>query len=267
LITYNSDGGTACSNKSVTYNAQYGELCVPIKTGYTFSGWYNSAGALVSASTTVSTAANHTLTAHWTTNYYTLTYDSNGGTSCTSKSVAYGAQYGTLCTPTKSGYSFTGWFTAASGGTQVSSSTIMGNGATIYAQWRKYTFAEAYSAPAYTMTGSSSSFLQSGSCTSSSSCPTGNCKNAGIVPSGATVYITGVSSLASNEVNAYVATTSFSSMGAGGNNTIAEGNHVCATTYGVPYVASDKVVYDGVTYLYVRLVFNNNGTCIISGYC
>ena len=69
---------------------------------------------------------------------YTLTFNANGGTvSEGSRRVTYGAAYGTLPTPSRSGYTFNGWFTAASGGSQVSSGTKMGaSNVTIYAQWK-----------------------------------------------------------------------------------------------------------------------------------
>ncbi len=69
---------------------------------------------------------------------YTLTFNANGGTvSEGSRMVTYGAVYGTLPTPSRSGYTFNGWFTAASGGSQVSSGTKMGaSNVTIYAQWK-----------------------------------------------------------------------------------------------------------------------------------
>ena len=69
---------------------------------------------------------------------YTLTFNANGGTvSEGSRRVTYGAAYGTLPTPSRSGYTFYGWFTAASGGSQVSSGTKMGaSNVTIYAQWK-----------------------------------------------------------------------------------------------------------------------------------
>lgn len=41
---------------------------------------------------------------------YTLTYNNNGGSGCSSKTVTYGSTYGTMCTPTRSGYIFIGWF-------------------------------------------------------------------------------------------------------------------------------------------------------------
>ena len=47
---------------------------------------------------------------NWKNENYSLTYDNNGGSGCTSKSMNYGDEYGTLCTPSKRGYAFVGWF-------------------------------------------------------------------------------------------------------------------------------------------------------------
>ena len=111
----------------------------PTRSGYTFKGWYTDVaeGTLISNTTIVSTAKDHTLYARWTPNIYTLTYNNNGGTGCTNKQVTYNSDYGTLCTPTRTGYYFLGWYTAASGGTQISSSTVFKNAfnTTIYAHW------------------------------------------------------------------------------------------------------------------------------------
>ena len=75
---------------------------------------------------------------------YTLTYDANGGSCSTaSKTVTYGSTYGTLPTPTRTGYTFNGWYTAASGGSKISSSTAMNRAAnhTLYAQWTAIQYA------------------------------------------------------------------------------------------------------------------------------
>ena len=68
---------------------------------------------------------------------YTLTFNANGGSvSEGSRRVVYGATYGTLPTPSRSGYTFNGWFTATNGGSQVSAGTKMGaSNTTIYAHW------------------------------------------------------------------------------------------------------------------------------------
>ncbi len=86
-----------------------------------------------------------TLYAQWTANTYTVTFDANGGSTPapTSKVVTYGAAYGTLATTSRTGYTFNGWFTAASGGTQVTDVTIVNTAGnhTLYAQWTAVCYA------------------------------------------------------------------------------------------------------------------------------
>lgn len=101
-------------SKQVTYGQTYGTLPTPTKAGYTFQGWFTAAtdGTQIKATTTVTTASNHTLYAHWSVNSYTVTFDANGGSvGTTSKNVTYGEKYGTLPTPTRTGYTFAGWYT------------------------------------------------------------------------------------------------------------------------------------------------------------
>ena len=82
---------------------------------------------------------------------FTVSYNANGGTvSPTSKTVVYGSTYGALATPTRTGYAFAGWYTSATGGTQVTSTTKVSQhqNHTIYAHWNvnSYTLTYNYSA-------------------------------------------------------------------------------------------------------------------------
>lgn len=53
---------------------------------------------------------NLTLTANWTANTYTVTFNPNGGSvSPTTKTVTYDSAYGDLPTPTKTGHTFKAW--------------------------------------------------------------------------------------------------------------------------------------------------------------
>ena len=84
------------------------------------------------------TVKKKTTTTPTTTTTYTLTYNANGGSvSPTSKSLKSGASYGSLPTPTRSGYTFKGWYTAASGGSKVATTTKIKGNTTIYAHWKK----------------------------------------------------------------------------------------------------------------------------------
>ena len=73
-----------------------------------------------------------------------LTFNANGGSVSTkSKNVTQKSKAGTLPSPTRKGYSFSGWYTAKSGGTKVTSSTTISKALTLYAHWSKITVAKA----------------------------------------------------------------------------------------------------------------------------
>lgn len=75
---------------------------------------------------------------------YTVSFDANGG-SVTPDSAETGTngKLASLPTPTRSGYSFDGWYTMKEGGTKVDTNTVFTAAATIYAHWsRSFSFAE-----------------------------------------------------------------------------------------------------------------------------
>ncbi len=87
-----------------------------------------------------------------TTGSYTVTFNANGG-SCTASSIAakcgynYGA-FGTIPSASRSGYTFDGWYTAANGGTQITSATLYTRTAdqTLYAHWTPIPHVHSYTA-------------------------------------------------------------------------------------------------------------------------
>lgn len=141
-VTFNKNGGStpSPSSKTVTYGEAYGTLPTSTRTGYTFAGWYTDPtnGDKRVATDTVSITQNTTLYAHWTANKYTVTFNANGGTTPTAtKQVTYASAYGTLPTPTRTGYAFLGWFTDPDSGTQITEATQVSITAaqTLYAHW------------------------------------------------------------------------------------------------------------------------------------
>lgn len=65
-----------------------------------------------------------------------ITFNTNGGSvSQNSKTVTSGSTYGSLPTPLRDGYTFDGWYTSASGGSQVTSSSTCSSNITLYAHW------------------------------------------------------------------------------------------------------------------------------------
>ncbi len=82
-----------------------------------------------------------------TANKITLTWNSQGGSTVASTSATYSptAKVPMPATTTKAGYTFAGWWTAASGGTQVTSSTALPtSNKTYYAHWSLNPYAITY---------------------------------------------------------------------------------------------------------------------------
>jgi uncharacterized repeat protein (TIGR02543 family) len=144
-VTYDANGGTVgTAGKTVTYNSTYGTLPTPKRAGYTFKGWrLNSEdGETIQDLSTVKIDADHTLVATWTAKSYTVYFRSNGGTSVSSRSVTYGAAYGTLQQPTRAGYDFKGWHLGSVDGELITADSIVNSAATIYlyASWEPKTY-------------------------------------------------------------------------------------------------------------------------------
>jgi uncharacterized repeat protein (TIGR02543 family) len=123
--------------------SKLGKLKTATRKGYKFKGWYTDPvdGKRVTENTIV-TALNHDYYAHWTGNKYKVTFDANKGkVSKKSKytvSKAAGSKLGKLKNPTRSGYSFKGWYTKKSGGKKISKNTeVPAKKVTYYAQWKK----------------------------------------------------------------------------------------------------------------------------------
>lgn len=138
-VTLNPNGGGVTSNtKTVKVGETYGSFPTAARTGYTFIGWFTSAdgGRQIISTTKVETESNHTLYAHWSANEYRVTFDPNGGSVIPAfKSVEYKATYGSLPTPTKAGYTFTGWRDKNGNSITASSTVTEASDHTLYARW------------------------------------------------------------------------------------------------------------------------------------
>jgi uncharacterized repeat protein (TIGR02543 family) len=116
------------------------------RTGYTFANWATQPGG---GGTSYANNANYNfladidLYAQWTANTYTVTFDAQGGSTPDpiSKVVMYDAAYGTLATTSRVDYTLNGWFTASSGGTQVTAATLVATASdhTLFAHWTQNT--------------------------------------------------------------------------------------------------------------------------------
>lgn len=152
----------ATSNYTITYNANNGSGAPsaqstlvnrnlvmtndqPTRSGYVFSHWNTAAdgsGSTYSPGQTVTLKGNITLYAQWI-KQVTVNYNANGGSGAPSAQTTLMNYSLTLSStsPTRTGYSFSGWNTASngSGTTYQPNQTInVGGDITLYAQWIKH---------------------------------------------------------------------------------------------------------------------------------
>jgi len=168
-LTFDPTGGTVSPlGKTVKVGTALGELPTPNRSGYTFAGWYSAAagGTKWTSTTKLSTTADVTAYAHWTGKRYTATFNANSGTTpktngkiTKSKSVTTGKTYGTLPATTKKGNTFSGWFTAKSGGTKITSASTFtsAKNLTLYAHWSPKQFTVKFNPRSGTVTPGSKS--------------------------------------------------------------------------------------------------------------
>ena len=147
-ITYVTDGGTINGEYPTTYTK--GTVTVlptdVTKDGYTFLGWFNAAeGGDKVTQIEATETGNKTFYAYWQKNEtpvktWSITYVADGGVINGSYPTSYVEGTVTVLPTnvTKPGYTFLGWFTAASGGVQVKQIEATETGEkTFYAHWQK----------------------------------------------------------------------------------------------------------------------------------
>ena len=136
-VTLDANGGKVePAELTVTYDSALGQLPVPTRTGYTFTGWVDENGNAVTADTLYTVADDSVLTATWAVEQYVMTLDANGGTvDPTQITVSYGSAVGELPVPTRTGYTFAGWYDAQ--GTKVGATSVylVQSNITLTAKW------------------------------------------------------------------------------------------------------------------------------------
>ena len=121
-ITFDTDGGSAIDPITQGYGTTIKAPTAPTKTGYTFAGWDRAIPATMPAE-------NMTIKANWTVNPYTITFDTDGGSTVAPITQDYGTAITAPEAPTKIGYTFAGWNPEIP-------ATVPADNLTITAQWR-----------------------------------------------------------------------------------------------------------------------------------
>ena len=120
-LSFDTAGGSAINPITQDYGTTINAPAAPTKTGYIFTGWSPALPATMPAE-------NLTVTAKWTINQYTITFDTAGGSEIAPITQDYGTDIAAPADPTKTGYTFTGWSSALP-------ATMPAENLTVTAQW------------------------------------------------------------------------------------------------------------------------------------
>ena len=127
-INYKYADGTEAKpthTESLTYGSSY-SVASPLITGYT-ADKLTVSGSMPDSDVTVDVT--------FTAKDYTVTYESNGGSTVPSQTVKYNETANKPADPTKSGYTFAGWYTEEKLTNKYDFATPVTGNITLYAKW------------------------------------------------------------------------------------------------------------------------------------
>ena len=146
-ISYNLNGGTNGSNNPTSYTMDSNSLTLsdPTRTGYNFLGWQYKGKYVTEVNP--SWIENITLDAIWNATTYSISYELNEGTNNSSNPTNYTIESNTitLSDPTRTGYTFDGWYKTSTFSDKVEQITKGSYGdLTLYAKWTPISYSITY---------------------------------------------------------------------------------------------------------------------------
>ena len=144
IVTFDAGGGTPSAGSMTTINQKLPSLPSASRSKHSFDGWYTKKSGGTKITTDTVFSANTTVYAHWTyiggynppVTYYTLRFETGGGSDIPSVREAYNAYIDlTRYVPTWRGHTFIGWYSERSLTNKVSG-VYLTKDMTVYALWR-----------------------------------------------------------------------------------------------------------------------------------
>ena len=146
-VTFDSNDGTPSVGSMTTTKQKLTSLPDASRSKHSFNGWYTEKSGGTKITTDTVFSANTTVYAHWThtgdnnppVNYYTLRFETGGGSAIPGVRETYNTYMDlTKYVPTRHGYTFVGWYSEQSLVNKVSNIYLTGD-RTVYAGWRAVT--------------------------------------------------------------------------------------------------------------------------------
>ena len=146
-VTFDGNDGTPSVDSMTTTKQKLTSLPDASRSKHSFNGWYTEKSGGTKITTDTVFSANTTVYAHWThtgdnnppVNYYTLRFETGGGSAIPGVRETYNTYIDlSKYVPTRHGYTFVGWYSEQSLVNKVSDIYLTGD-RTVYAGWRAVT--------------------------------------------------------------------------------------------------------------------------------
>lgn len=136
-ITYESNGGSSVASTNQLFDSTVVQPDDPIKVGYSFNGWFRDVNLKEAYSFSKMPSHSFTLYAKWVVNQYTISFDSNGGSSVNSITQTFEGRIIEPTPPTKDNYLFMGWYSDTNLENEFSFTVMPASDITLYAKWEE----------------------------------------------------------------------------------------------------------------------------------
>ncbi len=134
-VSFNANGGSGVASQTVVWGAKASKPGNPTRNGYVFTGWYSDKALSKAYDFGTAVKGNVTLYAGWKQATYTVSFNANGGSAVASQTVAWGAKASKPGNPTRSGYTFGGWYSDSALSKAYDFSAAVKGNLTLYAKW------------------------------------------------------------------------------------------------------------------------------------
>lgn len=134
-ISYEVNGGVELEPSGVEYKKSIETLPTPVKENYTFLGWYTDEEFTTPYDLTTSVESDFTLYAKWIDSFFTIKFDTDGGTEVEDVVVGYNTKLTAFPEVEKTGYVFKGWYSDSEFKNEYKLDTVVDKEYTIYAKW------------------------------------------------------------------------------------------------------------------------------------
>ncbi len=149
-ISFNTNGGTDVEPIKQNYATSVSAPEDPAKNGYKFVGWYSNSSLTSKYTFTTIPAENITLYAKWELVTYKITYNLDGGKNASQNPAGYNIATSTITLrePSKTGYTFGGWYTDELFANKITEIALGSYGEKeLFAKWNIVTYEIEYVVP------------------------------------------------------------------------------------------------------------------------